>query len=71
MYALVIAADIGAGPLWVSECRNRSSERKIAGKKRSALDGRGTAGDPDRVNEAQNVALFELFQLEHVKSTEG
>ena len=40
MYAFgSIAADIGAGPLWVSESRNRSSENKIAREKIWAASG--------------------------------
>jgi len=36
---------------------------KLLAKKRSASDGRGTAGDPDRVNEALDVSLSTLSRL--------
>ena len=54
---LWVAADIGAA---------RSGSRSVATevpnanclKKKVRVDGRGTVGDPDRVNEAQNVGAL-------------
>jgi hypothetical protein len=72
MYAFGWIADIGAGSLWVSECRNRSSERKLLEKKMGRI-GTGAARSVILAGSTKRrtSALFELFQLEHVRSTEG
>ena len=69
MYAFGWLADIGASSLWVSECPTKFRTQNCS-RKNMVRVGCGTAGDPEGTKR-RTLAVFELFQLEHVKSTEG